>query len=172
LGLEWEAGSDIFLFSVLDNHSLTKALADLLDSDFEVLYEQLSRTARSMYHFDTLTTVDDTLMRDGAAASWSSRFEELTPGWLEQSDSSENLESFRDMWSRIAEHVELDEYMQVQEWDNMIEAAKQEEANEVRDDDNSPLQKSQLIEPDDSKDGSSEEQQIDAMFSTLTDPLR
>jgi hypothetical protein len=182
LALDFNSGNDRFIYFALVDHARARALSRLLGSSFETLYARLAASAIALSHFDTLVNIDIALERSGSDAIWASRFEEFTPEWLEEEGSSDDHYSSRETYVKVAEHLQLEDAMRIDEWDDLIAAAEEsekraeEEAGNDDEDDSwrSGSGKYSLKDLRDSleKHAQSDTGRINAMFAMLNDPDR
>ena len=182
LTLEFGSGNDQFIYFALDDRVRALELSRLLTVSFDMLYDRLAASAATLLHFDTLVNIDSALGRDGVDASWASRFEELASGWLEEEGSSDEYISSRDTYLKIAEHLEVEDEMRLEEWGDLITAAEESEKKAEEEAANDADDDSWRSEPDTyagkgcknslRETGQSEGRRIDAMFAMLSDPDR
>jgi hypothetical protein len=115
------------LYELLDNRQSAIIISALLGDRFEEFYLRLAGSASQLGHFDTLVNVDQALGRSPAHASWAERFEAVV--WLSDDDDASLLRGDLELYTKIAEHLDLDVYDALQEWEAAVEEA---EANELR----------------------------------------
>jgi hypothetical protein len=126
-GLEY----DSFLYTVLDVPPRARALANLLEDDFEQLYDRLAVSAATSSHFDTLVRIDEALGRSPADASWANNFARFMPTWIHDDLTVDEVYSLRRMYERVAEYLDLDANDDELDWDELRERAEEAEDSEI-----------------------------------------
>ncbi len=170
LFMELEVGLqyDAFLYSVLDFAPRARALANLLEDNFEQLYGRLAASAATSPHFDTLVNIDEALGRSPADASWAEDFTELMSIWLEEDLTVDEVYSLQRIYEKVTDYLGPGDDDDGPDWGALRKRAEQaEQAENSEDEDEEESWSSQAEETVDL-----ESRQIDAMFGGLKDANR
>jgi hypothetical protein len=125
LGLSFDATASL-LFKLLDDRQSAQTLVAVLADRFTDFYEGLVESASAITHFDSLMNFDESLGRPGTDASWADKFHSLNESWLDEGGDSDTIQSNRDYYERIADHLDLDDLSGLGAWDDAVEEAGQD----------------------------------------------
>lgn len=128
--LYFGGGSALRVYAILDSPDLVVGLKRILGSDFPALYRKIWQSASSLTEFDSVVNVDWALDIDGSTAEWREHFESMSDSWDPEGNQETDLsdiETSRDYYSKIAEHLDLKGLDFTEEWEALVRRSEERE---------------------------------------------
>jgi hypothetical protein len=155
------------LHRLMEDRESVVGLAYLLGARMEGFCDQVWLEANSISDFESLVNLDLYMSKDGRDAAWRDRFVDLTEGWIESGLDEDELESARDYYSKVSEHLDLKDLDRIDEWEEMISEVESNLPDRSGSDDSSWESDYDGEEDSPSYELSKKDDPVDLLFSGL-----